>query len=284
MNLQFMSTDEQSLQTNETETPKETTAPFTVSSFNSMNGDNNIIAEISPAKFDSLVKILSLLDKSQDSIIIQNSSIIQQYKRGILYADIKQIFDEKDVNLQILNPKKNIKLLKQFKNNNNIYIIDDNENSRYVLTNGEIKLFLPKQSDETLITVQIPDYSGATEVCDATLDKDSSKTVDGLSADSNYIEYLIQDNSLKAIHIPDTAIYVLNDFIQDPQASKLDETNADLTLRSEVYLPVIADEYSIQIGKLPDDAYFSYTVCDTGLIKINVFENLDLTTGGNLLL
>ncbi|MFW6219588.1 MAG: hypothetical protein ACOC33_01965 [bacterium] len=272
-------------ETNASNTTEEVpSTPFTVSSFNSINGDNKILAEISPAKFDSLVKILSLLDKSQDAIIIQNSSIIQQYKRGILHADIKEIFDEKEVNLQILNPKKNIKLLKQFKNNNNIYIIDDDENSRYVLTNGEIKLFLPKQSSDSLKSVQMPDYSGSSAVCNATLDKDSSRTVDGLAADSNYIEYLIQDDNLKAIHVPDTAIYVLNDYIQDPQASKLDETNADLTLRTEVYLPVVADEYKIQIGKLPDETYFSYTVCDTGLIKMNVFENLDLTTGGNLLL
>lgn len=259
--------------------------PFGTTSFTSIAGtSNNIIAEITPAKFDSFVKILSLLDKSSDSIVINNSAIMQQYNRSLLYADINEVFDKKPVTLQILNPKKNVKLLKQFKNNNNIYIIDDNDNSRYILTNNEIKLFLPKQSDTTLASIQMPDHSDAIGVCESTIDKDSAKTISGLADGSNYIEYLIQDNLLKAIHIPDTAIYILNEFIQDPQTNKLDETSADLALRSHVYLPVTADEYKIQIGKTPGGEYFSYTTCDTGLIKINVYENLDLTTGGNLLL
>ena len=260
------------------------TSVLSAESFSSLNGDDSILAEISPAKFDSLVKILSLLDKSHDSIVIQKSTIIQQYKRGILVADIRGIFDDKEIDLHILNPKKNVKLLKQFKNNTNVYIINDEENSRYILTNGEIKLFLPKQNDTTSSNVDIPDYSNSEEVCVTVLDKESAKTIDNLASDANYIEYLIQDEKMKAVHIPDTAIYILNDYLQDLQASKLDETTADLSLRSEVYLPVAAEEYEIHIGKTPDNNYFSYTTCDTGLIKINVFENLDLTTGGNLLL
>lgn len=282
MNLPFEEANDNPFEQQQEES---TEKPFAVSSFNSINGEsNNILAEISPAKFDSLVKILSLLDKSSDMIMINKSSIIQQYNRSILHADVRQIFDNKDVTIQILNPKKNVKLLKQFKNNTNVYIIDDSENSRYILTNGEIKLFLPKQADSNLTSIQMPDYSESEQVCETKIDKESSKTILGLADSNNYIEYLIQDSLLKAIHIPDTAIYVLNEFIQDPQTSKLDETTADLALRSNVYLPVTADEYKIHIGKNKDDTYFSYTICDTGLIKINVYENLDLTTGGNLLL
>ena len=258
----------------QTETP-----PITIQSI-----DNNTIAEITPAKFDSLVKILTLLDKSSDAIMITGSNIIQPYKRGMLHADVSEIFDNKQIDLQIINPKKNVKLLKTFKSNSNIHIIDDNDNARYILTNGEIKLFLPKQSNITGTTAQLPDFSNATQLCTAKLDKDASKTIDSLASDSNYIEYLIQDNKLKAIHVPDTAIYILSDYLKDPKVNKLDETTADLTLRTEVYLPVTADEFNITLGKLPDESYFSYTVCDTGLIKINVFESLDLTTGGNLLL
>ena len=258
--------------------------PLTVTSMQPINGDNNVLAEITPAKFDSLVKILLLLDKSSDAITITKSDIMQQYNRGILHASVKEIFDGKEIDLQILNPKKNVKLLKQFKNNTNIYIIDDNENSRYILTNGEIKLFLPKQTENKLSIVQMPDFSDSEMICSAKLDKDTANKIGGLGSDSNYIEYLIQDDKLKGIHIPDTAIYILNEYIQDPKASKLDETTADVSLRTEVYLPVNADEYNISLGKLNDGSYFSYTVCDTGLVKVNVYESLDLTTGGNLLL
>ena len=258
--------------------------PLSVSSFNTIEGDSNVIAEISPAKFDSLVKILSLLDKSHDSIMIQESMIVQQYKRGIMYADVNEVFDGKKIDLQILNPKKNVKLLKQFKSNTNVYIVNDDENSRYVLTNGEIKLFLPKQHDSTSTVVQIPDSDNAELLCSAEIDKNSAKTIDSLASDVNYIEYLIQNDELKAVHVPDTAIYILSDYLQDLQASKLDETNADLSLRSEVYLPVSADEFDVHLYKTTDGSYFSYTICDTGLVKISVYENLDLTTGGNLLL
>lgn len=252
-----------------------------------IENENNIICQVSPAKFDSLLKVLNVLitDKSSnDSLIIKNSAITQSTSGAIIGADIQDIFGSNKTNLHILNPKKYIRLFKQFRNNNDIFIINDVENSRFIVTNGEIKLFLPQQAETLVEEIKLPDLGTCTLICNIKVDKSTRNIISGLAADVDYIEYLIQDNLLKAIHIPDTAIYLFNDYLKDPKAIKLDETNSDLSLRSTMSFPIIAEDYEISIGKQPDGSYISATRCNTGFIKIDVFEPLEISTGGNILI
>ena len=246
--------------------------------------ENNIITSITPAKFDGLLKILNLLTDSNDPVIIKNSSITKNLTSGaIITANVKDVFDNEDINLHITNPKKNIKLFKAFKNNNNIFITEDDENSRYIVMNGEIRLFLPKQ-DESIqeFETDMPSLEGVNGLAQIKIDKETKNIISELSKDSEYIEYLFQDDKLKAIHIPETAIYLFENYIKDKEASKLDETNSQLTLRSTAFLPVTAENYELNIGKLSDGSYCSYTICDTGYIKVNIYEELEDTTGGSI--
>ena len=244
----------------------------------------NLLLTLSPAKFDIFSKTLSLFEKSAESIKIQNSNIIQKFGPAIITADITPLF-EKEVSLEIVQPKKYIKLFKQFKNNVDINFIEDNGNNRYIITNDEIKLFLPKQA---VVTNEedglMPDFEGSVGLFEIKIDKEVSKQLVGLSSDVNFVEYLVQNDLLKGIHIPETAIYLFSDYLKDTDAKTLDETNADLTLRTGIFLGVNAESYTIQIGKLANGNHFSYTECDTGMVKVNVFENLEVTTGGNLLI
>ena len=252
-----------------------------------INSENNVICQVSPAKFDSLLKVLNVLitDKSSnDSLIIKNSSITQSTSGAIIGADIQDIFGNNKINLHILNPKKYIKLFKQFRNNNDIFIINDVENSRFIVTNGEIKLFLPQQVETLVEEIKLPDLGDCELLCNIKVDKATRNIISGLAADVDYIEFLIQDNLLKAIHIPDTAIYLFNDYISDPKATKLDETNSDLSLRSTMSFPITAEDYEISIGKQPDGSYISATRCNTGFLKVDVFEPLEISTGGNILI
>ena len=89
---------------------------------------------------------------------------------------------------------------------------------------------------------------------------------------------------MKAIHVPDTAIYLFSDYVSDLKASTLDETNADLALRSISYFSIPAEDYEISIGKQPDGSFVSAMSCNTGFIKISVVENLEIATGGNILI
>jgi hypothetical protein len=68
------------------------------------------------------------------------------------------------------------------------------------------------------------------------------------------------------------------------KAAKLDETNADLALRSVAFLSIPAEDYEIAIGKQADGSYISVTNCNTGFIKVDVFESLEIATGGNILI
>ncbi len=247
-----------------------------------------LVFSFSPAKFDSFVKVLSLFDKSSEVIKITQSNIVQQLQSStaIISADITKLFDDKEIDLDIVQPKKYVKLFKQFRNNENISIIDDSENRRYIYTNGELKLFLPKQAstDDGEQDTLMPDFEDCEGLYTIKIDKESSKQLLGLSSDNNFIEYLIQDDKLKGVHVPETAIYLFADYLKDKKAAKLDETNADLILRSGAFLNVPAEDYEIQIGKLKNGNFFSVTACNTGMLNINIIETLEPTTGGNILI
>ncbi|HQF37146.1 MAG TPA: hypothetical protein PLL26_05930 [Candidatus Dojkabacteria bacterium] len=261
-------------------------SPISLTNFKPLE-ENTILCQISPAKFDSLLKVLNVLvsDKSSnDSLIIKESTITQNVSGAIISSNIEEIFEGKKIDLQIINPKKYLRLFKTFRNNNDIFILDDPENSRFIVTNGEIKLFLPKQIESLVEAVKLPDLSNCTGMCSIKVDKATRNIITGLASEASYIDYLIQDDLLKAIHIPDTAIYLFSEYINDSKATKLDETNADLALRSTVYFTIPAEDYEIAIGKQPDGSYISAMSCNTGFIKVDVIESLEVTTGGNILI
>lgn len=258
--------------------------------FNPNVNEKKIIAVISPGNYDNMIKILQVLnkDKGDDAIIIRNSMITQSQSDCIIEANMSSVLRNKAgelVNLDIINPKKYIKLLEQFKSQDDIFIIDDNENSRYIITNGEVRLFLPKQDSKIEIKeAENFDMSNAKGVCTLEIDKDIRRIIKNLAKDQDYIEYLIQENQVKAIHIPDTAVYTFPKYKNDEKAQKLDETNSDLTLRSGNFLPVEADNYMVYIITLDKDKYASVADCKVGgKIDIRVTELCDLCTGGNLL-
>jgi len=97
------------------------------------------------------------------------------------------------------------------------------------VTNGEVKLFLPKQDETNLQQdAQSFDMTGCENVCQFEIDKDIRKIVKTLAKDQDYIDYLFQDGKVKAIHIPDTAIYTFPEYKNDPKVQALDETNTDV--------------------------------------------------------
>lgn len=251
---------------------------------NDSNAKENLLISFTPAKFDVLIKVLGLFDKSTDSIKIQGSNIIQKYGPAIVSADVSTLFDDQVIDFEIVQPKKYIKLFKLFKNNNNIDVIEDNANNRYIITNGEIKLFLPKQVTALTDDNLMPDFNDCVGLYNVKIDKETSKQLIGLSGDVNYVEYLIQDDKLKGIHVPDTAIFLFSEFLIDPKATKLDETNADQILKTGIFLTVPAEDYTIDIGKLKNENFFSITDCNTGVVHVKIIETLEVSTGGNLLI
>jgi len=247
-----------------------------------------IIAELSPGNYDNLTKVLNILNKDSgsDTISIKDSTVTQSNSDSIIQADMTSILKNKkgeSVSLDIINPKKYLKFLEQFRSNNNVFIINDNENSRFILTNGEVKLFLPKNDNVLDQEVETYDITDGVSICQKKIDKDMRKIIKNLSKDQDYIDFLIQKDEMKAIHIPDTAIYTFPDYKTDEDAQTLDETNADLALKCNNFLPVEADNYDLYIVKMDDEKYISITDCKIGgKIQVRVSESLELSTGGNL--
>jgi len=261
--------------------PGQTTMPSEVDAYKPLETQQQL-ANISPAKFDNLTKVLDILRQSKsDAITIKGSYIHEGVSGSIIVADVTSIFDG-PVNFQITDPKKHVDLFKQFKGNNNIFILDDPENTRFILTNGPIKIFLPKQIDQLVAESSAPDVSSSQQVCQRVLTKEIRDEIRGLGRHSNAVEFLIQGNEIKAMHIPDTGIYRFEEYIKDPSVAKLDETNADLVLKSELFLPVDSDSYRVTIVKQPTGEHLSVTECNAGLVRMWIFEQLEDTTGGNL--
>lgn len=250
-----------------------------------------IIGQVSPADFDNMIKILTLLkkEKTVDAITIKDSKILQGTSNYIIEADMTKILqhDGNTISFDILDPKTYVDLFKEFRSSNDIFILDDPENKRYLLTNGEIRLQLPKKitdGENSDTSIKNIDISQLTPFCKRKIDKEERGMIKNLSKNTSYIEYLIQDNLLKAMNIPDFAVYTFTDYINDKNAKKLDETNSDLTLRTASFLPIDAESYDVEIFK-KDDKYVSITRCKIGgQIDVTISEFCDDTTGGGLTL
>ena len=268
-----------------TESNKETTESATNSMFEeTTDSDENkvsTIATVSPGKFDMFLKILGNLTSTNETIIIKNNIIIKTISETIAKTDLGKIFEKNKVSFEIINPKKYIKLMKQFKNNSDIVIIDDNPNSRYIFVNDEIRLFIPKQDDS--ITNQqetMPNFKNVKVIATRKINKEIKEIINELARDVDYIEFLFKNDIFKGIHIPDTAIYIFEEYINEK--NKIDENNADLILRSSTYFPIPAENYNLNIAQFQneDKTYCLYTVCEN-FININIYEELEETTDGS---
>ena len=241
------------------------------------------LCELEPAKFDALTKLLSLLQEF-GSITINAGVIIQRIDKGtaILYTSISKLIGQ-DINLTILNPKKYIKLFKSVKGNNNVVIYDDPNYQRYIITNGDIKLFLPKQlEDLTLTMADLPDFSGATILgTPIKIDTNYKNNIKSLIGTEDHVDLLFEDQQLKSIYIPDTAVYTFASFVGK---TSIDENNADLMLKSYTFAIVDGEEYTFNVGKLNDEDYWMVTQINTGLVDVTLFEKTSPASNDNLLI
>ena len=249
----------------------------------------NFIGQISPAALDAVMKVLAILIKEKpiDNIVIRNSKVIQDTGTCIIEADMGKVlnYNGNTINLDIVNPKKNVTLFSQFRNSNDIYIIDDIDNSRYILDNGEVQLFLYKQ-DNVVNTINTVGHNVSTDmfVYDFVIDKETRKVIKGLCKDTNYIEYLFHDNKIKAIHIPETAIFKFAQYITDPSMKGFNETNADIIVRTSSFLPIDSDQYQLKVYKQSEEDYIIITECKIGGIDVIIQEKCGVTTSGNIII
>ena len=242
--------------------------------------NSNIICELNAAQFDGLVKILSKLT-SADFINIQNSLLTYNQQGIIVLFDLKSI--HQNITLHISNAKNLVKLMKNIDGNNNVYIIQDDENCRYVIDNGEIKLFLPMLSTE-LEEVSFPDLSNFTTISEIELDSAQIRKLQSLCRGAEHIEYLFdENNNCKGVYVYEQALYIFPQYLNDPDISKFNETTAALALRSSRFPEFEGEKYQLTFLKDNSNNYSLYVKIQS-FVDIHWYESLQDTTGGNVLI
>lgn len=236
--------------------------------------------KIQPAKWDSLCSIISFLSKDSDEpIVIENSTILHSLKNGaVIRVNLQDTFGSQDITLHVPNPKKWGKLFKSFKND--VYIFE--EENRFIVTNGQIRLFLPKQLTSAVSKLSFPDFNQTKTITSFTLQSEARNQISWLCGGSNYIELLIQDSQMKAINIPNTALYILPEFVKDKSAQDITVDNAELVLRSSSFLPYPSDMYQIHIGfNNLTEKHFCLSSCRSQTMNIEIYEVLNDATSLN---
>lgn len=245
-----------------------------------LDADNDLLNAIPPAQWESTISILDFLTKdSDDAVIIKDSKITHMYREStIIEADLTSIFkDDQKLNLHISSPKKWCKLFKIFKNKV-IYILDDDQNSRFIVTDNQTKLFLPKQQVAVMSECMWPDLEGTKTIQKMVITRDTRDRILELGRGMQYIEYLVSGDKIKAINIPDTAVFILPEFLHDKDARKLNTGNASIVLRTRSFLPYPADTYNLILGINDQNTYFTTTSCIANAIHVKLYENLDDAT------
>jgi len=240
--------------------------------------DQMVLLKMGSAKFDMFVKTLSHLD-DKNVIVINNSQICQSINNNttIIYADLKDLLGP-NINLQILSPKKYLKHFKNIKGGT-IYIIESINDQRYLITNGDITLYLPKQIEQITSSLSIPDVSINSTLIASHLDidKDVRNTISNLAGD-DALELIIKNGQLKGVYIPETAVYVFKQFIKE----NITDTVADLKLKCFSFLKISAEKYTVSIH-LQDNIYWLLTAIDNG-IKFWTYENIQPVNDENLII
>jgi hypothetical protein len=231
-----------------------------------------IICRLTPGKYDTFIKILSLLD-DKNIINISNSIICQsvQNDNAILKVDISKLVDSKNVNLDILQPKKYIKVLKAIKSNNDIFIIDDPRNERYIVRSGKLKLWLAKQIEQLNNETKLPNLDNAIGIGGlVTIGKEEKNSITSLISEKNELTLLIQNGQLKGYSIPELLEAPFRQYEQE----EVSESKAELKLTSYAFLCVSIDgDSSIALGQA-DNKYWMKTIINNAIVDIEVLESL----------
>lgn len=232
------------------------------------------LCELDINKFDTLQKIIQYLE-SCDHILIKNGVINHYVNTTIVSINLTEMLGD-DFNLDIINPKKYSKLFKSM-TRKNIKLYDDSDMSRYIISNNEVKLFLPKKvkSDEDGILKldKLEPIGSPITIKD---NKKSIKTFIG----SNEVKLLIHNNQLKGLLVDEVGIYQFPEYEND----EFQESDCEM-LVSYGFLNIDSSEYLIQLGK---DKVGKYWIVTTVTFDSNVnllsMENVCTKNIDNLLI
>lgn len=241
-----------------------------------------IICQMTPGTFDSFIKVLSLLDE-KNIINITNSQILQLVNNNtaILQTNIKQLCNNTEINLHILQPKTNIKLFKAIKDNNDVFIIDDTLNKRFLVISGDVRIWLPKQIEEINSEVSVPNFNLEQFVGQAiTITKEERNKITTLINGEHSVNLLIKNNQLIGYSVPEKVEACFKQF----SGEHVSESDADLKLISSAFLSIPSDGDTLISLANQNGNYWLISKVNTAMVEIIIIESLQIAQNDVLLL
>lgn len=225
------------------------------------------ICDLDDVKFEVLQKIIKILSDCE-YFCIRNGKIEHFINHIIVSTDLSSILGD-DFNIDIVNPKKYAKLLKPSNKSKNFELLEDN--FRYILTSGNVKVFLPKKANLQLASIGDIKLSAIGSTIEISDNKQQIKNIIG----TGEVTLIINDNKFKGLLSPDGQ-YTFEDYLDD----EFSEEDSDLLI-AYGFMIIDANSYKFQVGKrkqsdiTKSDEYWLFTsikIIDD--IEFNMLENL----------
>jgi len=243
-----------------------------------------VIGTISSAAYGGFVKILSLLTSNSgktDIISIEEGKLSTIAGGGFLYCDLSILFGEN--NFDIIDPQYSIKLLKLISGGDQVTFIDDDANSKYLISNlvdgnPQINIKLPKPDPSMNPKITKPNLGEVQEQV-YNIDPDLVNTI--TAAEKNLeSQYFI----LEIIENPDTNKNEIISISTDQETFKFnfkDSWKADdgqeQPTKYKLFNPFPIpkpDEIEFELYKSESGEFWVKTVSEVGMAKIDYMEKL----------
>jgi hypothetical protein len=247
------------------------------------SGEPEVIGTISSAAYGGFVKILSLLTANSgktDIISIEEGKLSTIAGGGFLYCDLSILFGEN--NFDIIDPQYSIKLLKLISGGDQVTFIDDDANSKYLISNlvdgnPQINIKLPKPDPSMNPKITKPNLGELQEVVQ-NIDPDLVNTI--TSAEKNLeSQYFI----LEIVENPDNGKKEIVSISTDQETFKFnfkDSWKANDGAEPQKYklfnpFPIPKpDEIEFELYQSESGELWVKTVSEVGMAKIDYSEKL----------
>lgn len=231
------------------------------------------ICDLDSNKFDALQKLMTLLENTS-CISIRNSTINNLVETNVIVSHLTDIFGE-NFNIDIVNPKKYLKLFKIMPKSN-IKLFDDPSMNRYVFISGNVQLFLPKKQNSPVFdTDEFNDFEQLGKTINI---KDNKKIVKSFI--SNEIKLLLKNNEFQGILNDDLGIYQFPEYENN---EKLNEEDCEV-LVSYGFLNIDAEKYEVSLGKKDGEFWLFTTIDFDNISKVYILENVNKKNLDNILI
>jgi len=247
------------------------------------SSDPQVVCKITSAAYGGFTKILSLISANigkADIISIKDGKLSTVSGSGYLDCDLSVLFG--DSSIELTDPTYSIKMMKLITGGNEVTIIDDDENSRYLVSNLDdngdpiTNITLPKPQASMTPKISKPELGEIKEKLDI---MSPDLVAEILNAEkTTESQYFIlelcenKDNTVEIVSISTDKESVKRNFKQIPK------DNQDNIVKYKLFNPfpiIKPDEVTFELYKSDSSDYWVKTSSEIGVACIDYMEKLN---------